>query len=545
MALSLARTVSDVTKTVNQIIQLCKTVKSVLDNVETNQDSHHRISSEISTLEKYASYLNTLIDNDELPEDCISALVNLEKSLDSCKEKCSAFRRQSAARQRMNAFSNKTKLEAIENDLRSARDYSDIALSYGVLGELRTVSTEIYANSRNGVYTGPGVGLLVPPVDLQVTLDEKRRHLVVVKWSDKENQQDDVVRYEVRLNGISHFFKVGELFSEPLSPWNNYLVRFGQPQVRSGVEYAVTVRAINGRRPSDWSREFIYKFKLEMPKAPQVSISLKNPEEVVVQVERLSGDEQREHPVVRCDIQYRQADANTWDIKQFPVVLERSSNFHVFRVSSLNPNTRYSFRVIVYNDVGPSPPSASKMITTKCSIPGPPRNVRISRRGTTSLRVFWDEPLLNPLSVDKYRIEYKEGDSEEWTRCGTLNRNRKSERLTNLKTHTVYVIRIKSLNFDGNGETTAVVYTTDNTAVALLYDIGKVVLLIMFMRCYTIISLVSVMVAWMTTSIYNAVGSGPRRKERNRNQGREEEEEDEEEEEEEEEDEGGGRRGGG
>ena len=58
MALSLARTVSDVTKTVNQIIQLCKTVKSVLDNVETNQDSHHRISSEISTLEKYAKHTN-------------------------------------------------------------------------------------------------------------------------------------------------------------------------------------------------------------------------------------------------------------------------------------------------------------------------------------------------------------------------------------------------------------------------------------------------------------------------------------------------------
>ena len=123
---------------------------------------------------------------------------------------------------------------------------------------------------------------------------------------------------------------------------------------------------------------------------------------------------------------------------------QRTTSSIEFKIGSLTPDTTYKFRVRMINDSGESAPRDSVSAVTTQLIPGLPQGLRISsNRRDKSIKIRWKDPAENPQAVHEYTVQYRRKKDTDWT---TFVAAKKSAKLTELRTDTIYRFRVQSVN---------------------------------------------------------------------------------------------------
>nr|XP_023693958.1 neogenin-like isoform X4 [Paramormyrops kingsleyae] len=133
-------------------------------------------------------------------------------------------------------------------------------------------------------------------------------------------------------------------------------------------------------------------------------------------------------------------------------------------VQNLLPDTRYSFRVVAHNRIGPGESSAPIIVATQpeLQVPGPAPNLQVASVAPTSVTVSWGTPLTGNGEIQAYKLYYMEKglDGEKDVDVAGL-----SYTLTGLKKFMEYSFRVVAYNKHGPG------VSTEDVAVKTLSDV--------------------------------------------------------------------------
>ncbi|XP_064644883.1 neogenin-like isoform X4 [Lineus longissimus] len=123
-------------------------------------------------------------------------------------------------------------------------------------------------------------------------------------------------------------------------------------------------------------------------------------------------------------------------------------------IQHLKPATKYEFRVLAYNRLGPGTAFANTQLETQpeVHVPGAVANVRVVVESPRSIRVDWDEPIdTKGGAITHYKLYYYEVNAKEEKDIDVTGTG---YTLTNLKTFTRYNVRIVAYNSNGRGMST-------------------------------------------------------------------------------------------
>jgi len=83
-------------------------------------------------------------------------------------------------------------------------------------------------------------------------------------------------------------------------------------------------------------------------------------------------------------------------------------------VQGLQPNKKYTFRVVPYNEKGPGLSSSEITVTTQpeVNVPGPPTNLVPVAVTPTSIKVAWNPPDVKNGEIQRYKVFYVEASSK-------------------------------------------------------------------------------------------------------------------------------------
>ncbi len=442
--------------------KICKEVYDRIQGVTENDETCQRIEKQVKNLEKVAKELSEM-ERNELPETCNDFIAIFKDSLESCEKYCSDLKKTGTAKKLVYVYGHKKELVALEAELKKACDNLQLILQQVLLFQGRRTEEAVRRGTDKTIRTilNPNEGVYLPNCNVvgprpyqvekpEVDLDDSG-DLMVVKWVDNTNPKEEITvnGYEICYNDentelVSITPELGRL---PESS-NTFQVKLGPPRIELGNVYTVKVRGKNGSGAGKWSNSVIFRFKTGPPNKPiKPTVTVMSPTEIQIAI-KLVKREENGSDITKCKVEYAEGidgDSTSWTSLECSIK-KRSEPDVKLKIESLKPDTTYKFRVRMINSAGESDPSNSREVITSQLIPGPPQNLRISsKRRDMSIKLRWDEPDKHPQAANRYKVQKRQSKKPgEWENIETVEK--KSSKVTLLKTDTKYEFRVQSLN---------------------------------------------------------------------------------------------------
>ena len=506
---------SEISEALSLVGVVVKTVANIVAIMEGNDQTRSQILSAVQDLELIHRELNQLLQQGQFPESSFYGLKKLRDSLEVCKVTCEYIQNQSGFKKLVRSIFFQKKLEKVKKELKNTKEYLQLALQLGIMYKqnennktfhigINEIKTMV-SNPQGGAYLNPDEHTdLLPPNQPSVRLSSTTKGMIVT-WIDRENKKNNVLYYEVMLDSDTEQifpFSVEKLHSqkmeknetnndayeeisvpdiEKLLPPLKYSVCFCHPTVNEGQLYEVKVRAVNGVGPSDWSEEFLFRYKSGYPRQPQISaITATGPQTVKVQFKVCQTED---NAINECLIEYtdvNNSEATSWVVKEYKISQLRCTEnntsdnsmekYYTRTIEELEQFTRYRFKVAVKNGIRQSLWSKCNEVLSDPFLPGCPRDFKISERNKTSIVLCWKEPKENPSGVHNYRIRYMVEGTGKWIRCEILDKDQRQYTRSKLNSNTAYEFHIESINRMGQGNVSIVKGRTEAGSVHKCHD---------------------------------------------------------------------------
>ncbi|XP_053317271.1 myomesin-2 isoform X1 [Spea bombifrons] len=310
------------------------------------------------------------------------------------------------------------------------------ANKYGV-SEPSEITPPIQAQERLAVPSAPG----------RILASRNTRTSVVVQF-DKAKVEEELIGYYIDSSvvGSNHWEHCNH---KPIK-YNRFVVH----GLTTGESYIFRVKAVNAVGVSENSQEsesITVKAALTSPSHPY-GITLLNCDGHSMtlgwKLPKFTGGS----PISGYFIDKREANHLNWHEVNSRQIQER-----IYTVENLNEGAFYEFKIAASNIAGlglPSDPSEHfKCEAWTMPEPGPAFDLTFCEVRDSSLVILWKAPVYSGNSpIAGYFVEYKEVDSEQWTRVNetaTANRYLKVKDLEEGKT---YVFQIRAVNASGVGK---------------------------------------------------------------------------------------------
>ena len=213
--------------------------------------------------------------------------------------------------------------------------------------------------------------------------------LIDIKWIDAKNDINKIDHYQLCYDDENNSIiicKPEELFFKPVSSDSEFIMRLRGTDVPPRCIYSMKICAVNGAGPGEWSNTTVARFSGRPMKPQEPSLSTVSLTQIEVAVKRLSKREECRSPVTICRVQYveeKNENDRCWSSKTFHLETQKDAlPIMKLVLDELKPKTCYLVRVTMANKFGESDPSCNREITTTYPVPGPPHNVRTSRKRT-------------------------------------------------------------------------------------------------------------------------------------------------------------------
>lgn len=449
--------------------------------VKDNAIFQKRIKERIEELKKVLKYLET-IELVEFPQVCVEHLQKFNESIKKCWEKCEELHNKGVLRKFATVYAHESELKYMEEHLKEANTHLQLTLPLIQLQQTKEGFEQTDANLKErfaqtsagikeeikrdsipgeyGIYHGASADgrLPVPTGVAQPHLSEDRQaKLLIVMWTDYNNTAENIVRYEVQydpgtiVHGTPKKLSVGGSDTK-------FSLKLSYPRVSAKQSYIIRVRAISKHAPSPWSESNTIRFLSDRPSKPKrPGLNAISPTQVAVEIQLLKQEEMNGSPVLRCAIECKQVTVKEPSWECCSTITEYdfgNSEMVETTVESFEPDTRYSFRIIMINEIGESPPSDECEILTRQLLPSIPQSLRISSKRTDrTLKIRWEPPLMNPGIVQCYHAQIRraKSKSDSWNTIPIPIHaiNKLSAKATNLKTDTKYLFRVQAVNDRG------------------------------------------------------------------------------------------------
>ena len=464
--------------------QVIKEIYNRFEKVKGNLLFKKYIEEKIEELQKAVKQLETsgLV---EFPRFCEELLQKVRESLLKCWQKCEELHSKGVLRRMISVYAHERDLQDMEKQLEIANDRLRriIALIHMEhtknvqktvdKGFAQTTTTVIEGNKQIlralnhpevGVYRGESADGQSPSAISTPDLSEDRKSkLMIIKWYDNDNLTKKIVRYDIEYeDGMPLIFGTPKDLSINGSD-TKFAMKLGDPKVVEKRTYTIKVRAVNSHGHGPWSASTI-RYLSDRPSKPKIpDIKVISPTQVAVEIQLLKENETNGSEVHSCAVEYMQEKKPVWE-RCIYNLKHKFVEKVAMTIESLEPNTRYNFRVIMINEVGESQPSDECQTLTHQLIPGIPQDLRISSKRTGNmLKIRWKAPSENPQAVECYHVQIRKAKSkpDSWSTINTpedaINKPL-SVKATNLKSNTKYFFRVRAFNNRGeSGDFTDIV----------------------------------------------------------------------------------------
>ncbi len=174
-------------------------------------------------------------------------------------------------------------------------------------------------------------------------------------------------------------------------------------------------------------------------------------------------------PIIAYRIEISRNGGTTWSV----LVGSTGSTTTRYRHSGLQPGTTRHYRVSALNAAGRGPTSNVAFATTSSGTatgePGPPRNLRATATGQTTIDLSWNTPLSNGNSpIVGYRIEVSRNGGSTWRNlAGNTGSTATRYTHTGLQPGETRHYRVSAINSHGTGLPSNVSYATTGDGTTL------------------------------------------------------------------------------
>ena len=434
--------------------------------IKDNDLFRKHIEEKLKELEEIIKYLET-IELVEFPQVCAEYLQKFNESLRKCWGKCEELHNKGVLKKFIDVKAHKSELQYMEEHLKEANTHLQLTLSMIQVQQNKEGFAQMNVNLKEGnsqvmgavihpelgVYHGESADCQPPSAISMLNLSEDREHkLMIIKWYDSDNLMAKILRYEVR-------YDEGIIPGKPkdlsiIGSDTKFTMKLGHPKVVEKRSYIVQVRAVSMDGPGPWSEPSTIHFLCDQPSKPKIpDIKVFSPTQVAVEIQLPRKNEMNGSEVHSCAIEYMSEKKPVWERRIYN--LEHKFVEKVAKtIESLEPNTRYKFRIVMINEIGESQPSNVCKVLTNQLIPGIPQGLRLSSKRTDKMiKIRWEPPLENPHIVQCYHAQIRrvKSRSDSWTTIPIPKDaiNKLSAKATNLKTDTKYLFRVQAVNDRG------------------------------------------------------------------------------------------------
>ncbi|XP_018120179.1 M-protein, striated muscle [Xenopus laevis] len=325
-------------------------------------------------------------------------------------------------------------------DLAEGKSYNFRVISVNKHGvsEPSEVTPPIQAQERVAVPSAPG----------HIQASRNTRTSVVVQFDKSKVEEEELMGYYIDSSvvGSNHWETCNH---KPI----NYN-RFEVHGLTTGENYIFRVKAVNAVGVSENSQEseaITVKAALTTPSYPYGITLLNCDGHSMILGWKLPKFTGGSH-ITGYYIDKREANHLNWHEVNSSSVQER-----VYTVEELTEGAFYEFKVAASNLAGlglPSDPSDHfKCEAWTMPEPGPAYDLTFCEVRNSSLVILWKEPIYSGKSpVSGYFVEYREVESEEWTRVNQSATANHYLKVTDLEEGKTYVFHILAVNGSGTGK---------------------------------------------------------------------------------------------
>ena len=286
---------------------------------------------------------------------------------------------------------------------------------------------------------------LIPgqPTNIKCSCDSEIKQAVLT-WNAPEINSQSVNYYHIKVSRENG----EEVYSREVTERRTVL------NLRPATNYTVKLYACNHKKIKGTNSEFPIQMKAARPakpKKPRIQVDNKDIRHAFLIVERPSNEEENGSAIktIKVETAKGEDDREKWKTKEYDFTTgDRNIRLKVKLVNATDNNTMY-FRVIMVNSVGPSEPSHHCELECYQMIPGEPQNVKVHQATNNSVTLKWDEPQVNPKSVDYYCVQMMDKNVNEWVLQSPVRTlKEKSFTVPNLCHNSPYKFRVLANNKD-------------------------------------------------------------------------------------------------
>ena len=291
-----------------------------------------------------------------------------------------------------------------------------------------------------------------PPTNLVVRSSDSEKEQAAVSWNIPEINNQSVAQYHIEVSQENG----KEILSRDLTETRDltYLI-YG---LKPATDYSVKLYAYNHKKAGKYAENTIEMEPARpvKPKKPYVNTDKNNIEQGFVVIERLSNEQERGSPIKNIIVESAKGEdvLEKWTRTKYNFTKgDRDIKLSVKLLNATDSKTMY-FRVIMENSVGLSDPSDHCKLESYLMIPGEPHNIRVQQATNNSITLKWDEPRINPKSVDYYLVEIvdsKVADEIVWNSPSKITKQKLKQMsftVSGLHPKSSYLFRILSYNKD-------------------------------------------------------------------------------------------------
>ena len=280
-----------------------------------------------------------------------------------------------------------------------------------------------------------------PPTNIQCASDPEKRE-AVLSWNTPTTNSQSAALYRIQV-----LQEDGVVNDTKITPEKKVVLSCLKP----ATKYHIHLTAYNDKNTGITAEHILQTraAKPAKPRKPRIQIDRENILKATLVIERWSEDEENGSPIRAIIVESAKGEIENWTSKQHCITEgDRNIILNVALNNVTDTRTMY-FRVIMKNDAGESEPSHYCELYCYQMIPGEPHNVRADRVTNNSVTLKWDEPQVNPKSVDYYHVQMSEGSTDEWRDQSSMKvLKEKSFTVSNLSHNSPYKFRVLAYNKD-------------------------------------------------------------------------------------------------
>ena len=367
-------------------------IRQMYQKISAMSKGHQLREDLLERIQKIQTHLEKLNNDDDLAARLNQEIKNACQSLQNSQQKCTEIAEKGHIKRFVYSESDNATVENLKKGLDDIqRDLGDAIL----FALSKKMDTSIAMWSQPGVYPvidGVSRPIAVDKPKVSVTDEE-----IDISWNDNNSPGCSVTHYEIKVYENDSM--------QIITNYNNHCT-IGPPTFNGRrAIYTFQVRAINKGEKGKWSEKTIVRYKTAPPNRPEKPTIIPGFDNVEVDAVIPGIDESNGAVVNKLIVVYKSASDADWYHEECSI--EETPSEYSFVIDGLNPDTCYSFCIIIANDCGQSTPSESVLVYTNTPIPGKPANFRLLRCYCDKLIVSWDPPE-NDLFVEYYVLSYKE-----------------------------------------------------------------------------------------------------------------------------------------